>query len=631
MCGIAGFFNHARLALPDPEAAVGRMTDVLAHRGPDDAGTWRSPDGRVWLGHRRLSILDLSAAGHQPMGAAGRPTVAFNGEIYNFAELRAQFPDRRFASQTDTEVLLALYERDGEAMLDQLNGMFAFAIWDPQRERLFLARDRVGIKPLYVTRQGGVFAFASEVRALLQLPWVRPTLDEEALYHFLTYNKVMPPRTMFRDIYKLQPGHRLTVDRDGNARDEQWWEVEYQDLGDDSESIQARLADALQTSVQRRMIADVPVGAFLSGGVDSSAVVALMRELTDHPVSTYSIGFQDAPHYDELDHARRTAERLGTDHHERIVTPDDMREALPQMVEVFDEPLADATSVPIHFLSEQARANGTIAVLTGDGADELFSGYRNWQRYLRYYPYYRAFTALPRPVKRLVAHAYGAVDAGSPNVEVLQRATDDEEFFWGGAKGFKEHSKSDLLSPAYAERMAAVDSHEPIAAFRRDFEALDLGRRAGDVDWMCYLGVKSIVPDLYLHRADRLGMASSIELRVPFLDHEVVGLALSTPGALKTAGGEPKAILKRALEGVLPHDTLYRKKQGFCVPLREWAGDLMVDYLDRNLGRFCQRTGLFNEAGLRAYLQRAERGDGRSATALWNLYFLMSWFDRWLP
>src|SRR5690606_18244337 len=329
---------------------------ALAHRGPDDEGAWHDPHRGVHLGHRRLSILDLSEAGHQPMRTPRGTTIVFNGEIYNFEELKASLlPGERFASHTDTEVLLRLYERFGDDVLRHLNGMFAFALWDPGRGRLLLARDRVGIKPLYYTRQGGVFAFASEVRALLTLPWVRAALDEEALYHFLTYSKVMPPRTMFRDIYKLRPGHKMVVEVGGAARGEahceSYWEVAYENLdGVSEEALEDRLFEALRRSVGYRMISDVPVGAFLSGGVDSSAVVALMAERTRHPVSTYSIGFEGAPGFDESAEARRVAERFGTRHHARVVTPQDIRDFVPRVADVYDEPLADATSIPLYFL-----------------------------------------------------------------------------------------------------------------------------------------------------------------------------------------------------------------------------------------------------------------------------------------
>ena len=608
------------------------MNAAIRHRGPDDVGVWSDPGRGIFFGHHRLSILDLSAAGHQPMQSPRGSVVTFNGEIYNYRELKAGLPDISFRSDTDTEVMLHLYEREGKGFVRRFNGMFAFGLWDPHAEQLFLARDRVGIKPLYYTQKNGIFAFSSEIKALLTLPWVQAELDEEALYHFLTYSKAMPPRTMFKDIHKFRPGYSMVVGREGIRSYEPYWEVTYDNYDREPRaSLEERLRAHLERSVRYRMISDVPVGAFLSGGVDSSAIVALMSRLTSHPVNTYSIGFEDAPGYDELEHARRIAGRYGTRHYERIVSPGDIQEFLPRVVEIYDEPLADATSIPIYFISQLAREQGSIVVLTGDGSDELFCGYRNWQRYARLYPYYRQFLKLPEPVKQFIARVYGIFDASAPEYEIFNRAVLGQEFFWGGARAFKESVKADVLGEAYRQRMAGINSYDEILYFRRLFDDLPKqGRKTGDVDWMCFLGLKNIVPDFYMYRADRLGMANAIELRVPFLDHELVDFALSIPGRHKVAHGEPKYILKKALEPVLPKEVLYRKKQGFCVPLREWGEEVMMDYLEMNLHDFCRDTGIFREEGLRHQIEQAKAGNTNYTNTLWNIYFLMSWFKKWL-
>lgn len=632
MCGINGLLNVAGIQFGEAADVVRQMNQAICHRGPDDSGVWCDPEHRLYLGHQRLSILDLSPAGHQPMLSEQGPAIVFNGEIYNFRELKAELNGQAFFSETDTEVLLYLYEQHGPRFLDRLNGMFALALWDPEKEELLLARDRIGIKPLYYTHQQGVFAFSSEIKALLKLPWVRAELDEKALYHFLTFSKVMPPRTMFRDIYKVRPGHSMVVNQEGIKSYEPFWEVTYTSYDTWSEDeLEARLLSELRRSVRYRMISDVPVGAFLSGGVDSSAIVALMSEQTDQRIKTYSIGFHNAPGYDELEHASTVANLFDTEHHEKIVTAEDIRTFLPRVVDIYDEPLADATSIPIYFISQLARENGTIVVLTGDGADEVFSGYRNWMRYVRWYPYYRFLTRTPAPLKRLVANAYGIVDKSSPYYEILSRAAQGQEFFWGGAKGFKESTKGSILSTDYNRRMERTDSYEEMLYFKRLFDAIPKqGRQMHDVDWMCFLGLKSIVPDYYLYRADRLGMAHSIELRVPFLDHNLINYALSIPGRLKVAGGEPKSILKRTLEEILPKEVLYRRKQGFCVPLTEWAGDIMVGYLEDNIPEFCRETGLFEERSLMQQLQALKSGNANSTASLWNAYFLIAWFKRWM-
>ena len=595
MCGINGFFNYSGKVLTGQEAVLQRMNIVLGHRGPDDHGTWHSGDQRVWLGHQRLSIVDLSPNGHQPMQGANGSVIVYNGEIYNFKSLRRQFDESTLRSASDTEVLLRLYERDGIDCLAALNGMYAFAIWNQKRRELHLARDRIGIKPLYYTTQNGIFAFSSEVKALLTLPWVSATLDESALYHFLTFNHLEPPQTMFQDIHKFHPGYRMIVGEQGVCAYEPYWEVTYTDYSAATfPELRQRVYDELQASVRHQMVADVPVGAFLSGGVDSSAVVGLMSRCTSKPVRTYSIGFANAPNYDELKYARRISRHFGTEHFEKVVTAQEIADFLPRVVDIYDEPLADATSIPMYFLSQLARENGTIVVLTGDGADELFCGYRHWMRYATLYPWFRAYSMLPRFVKSAVTSLYGAIRRSSPAAEILSRAEKGQEFYWG-AGGFKESAKRRFLSREYIERMKTRDSHESVLNQRRLLDSIaPNGRKLSDIDWLCFKGLKDSVPNFYLYRADHMSMAHSIEIRVPFLDHHMVDFALSIGGAWKLRDNQPKYILKKALEPLVPHDNLYRNKMGFCVPLREWAGEIMVEYVDSHLEKFCSDTGLFD-------------------------------------
>lgn len=631
MCGINGVFNHSVLPLTGEEALLKKMNEAIKHRGPDDTGVWAEKHRRVFLGHQRLSILDLSIHGHQPMIHPRGLVIVYNGEIYNFKALRAEFKERQFCSQTDTEVLLHLYERDGPRCLERLNGMFALAIWNQAREELFLARDRIGIKPLYYTTRNGIFAFSSEIKALLALPWVRPELDEEALYHFLTFNHVLPPRTMFESIHKFHPGHKMVVGKAGILSYEPYWEISYSDYDLSSgEELRELLFQELERSVRYRMVSDVPVGVFLSGGVDSSSITALMRNHTSAPIKSYSIGFQNAPAYDELAHARRISQAFGTEHFEKIVTPQEIVEFLPKVVDIYDEPLADATSIPVYFIAQLARQHGTIVVLTGDGSDELFCGYRNWMRYVRLYPMYRLFSQMPRAAKSTLARLYGFVDSSSPRYEILMRAVKGSEFFWG-AGGFKESTKRSVLTAEFKRRLSTADSNDQVVFYRELFQAIPQnGRTVSETDWFCFLGLKAIVPNFYLYRTDHLGMAHSIELRVPYLDYKFVNLALSIPAKWKTHGGEPKYILKKSLERILPPTVLYRKKTGFCVPLREWAGDIIVDYVDANLNAFCRDTGIFDENGLRQQLRLTQAGSEHHIFALWNIYFLISWFKKWL-
>jgi len=630
MCGINGIYNFSNVALGDGEAFVKKMNACVRHRGPDDNGLWKDPSAGIYLGHQRLSIIDLSPAGHQPMISEKGNAIIFNGEIYNYKEIKDRVKENKFKSNSDTEVLLFLYEKFGTDCLKFLNGMYAFAIWNHEKQELFLAKDRAGKKPLYYTLQSGIFAFASEIKSLLTLPRIKAELDEKAFYHFLTFNMLPPPATMFKNIFKIHPGHFMEVNKTGIKNYKKYWEIEYRDLHDeDLQSIEKTTYDALQKSVSYRMVADVPVGAFLSGGVDSSAVVGMMSQMSNYPVKTYSIGFEDQPHYDELEHAQKVSRLFKTDHYEKIVSPADMKNFLPNMAEIFDEPIADSACIPIYFISQLAREKNTIVVLTGDGSDEIFAGYRNYAKYLKYYPVFHAYSKAPVFLKKLIAGSYNIFDDASPGGEMFHRAANGQEFFWGGARSFKESIKRNFLSKSFAEKSRGWNSYEVILEYKKMFDAIP-NHPEGDIDWMCFLGYKFTDTNRYLYRADRLGMANSIELRAPFMDYEFVNFALSVPGKFKMMNNEPKYILKKALEKILPADILYRKKMGFNVPLREWGKEIMTDYVDSHMHSFCINTNLFNEQGLRSLLNRVKQGKENSTNDLFTIYFLMAWFKKWM-
>lgn len=631
MCGISGLWNR-EIAVTDGATIVTRMRDRLHHRGPDDAGIWSSPDERLHLGHRRLSILDLSPAGHQPMISSAGNVIVFNGEIFNFQELKNRFlPDVQLRSTGDTEILLHLYEKLGHDCVNHLNGMFAFAIWDATKEELFIARDRLGKKPFYYTTINGCFAFASEIKALCELPGWKSELDPTALYHFLTFNLLAPPQTMFRGVMKLPPAHYMVLRKTGSPVVERYWTTNYSDISHWTEKqLKEQTLDLLESAVRYRTVSDVPVGAFLSGGVDSSAVVALMAQQSTTPVRTYSIGFEGQSDYDERKFAEKISKRFGTDHHERIVRPHDITDLLPHIVDYFDEPMADATCIPIHFLSEKAHADGTTVVLTGDGGDELFAGYHNWKKYAELYPFYQGYRKLPGIVRRTVASFQNNFGKSDLRQEMLERAAKGQEFFWGGAKSFKEHSKRSILSDTFIDTIGSLDSYEVIAAYRQQFETDFSLQRKSPIDWMCYLGVHFTIPNYYLYRMDRLGMANSIEIRSPFLDYRLVEFALSIDPSWKIKNGEPKYILKKSLEGLLSDEILYRKKRGFNVPMREWAGDILTDYIDEHLAAFCKDFPYFRYEGIKAEVIHLRKGKAKATNRLWTIYFLMQWFNRWM-
>ncbi|MGB0390747.1 MAG: asparagine synthase (glutamine-hydrolyzing) [Salibacteraceae bacterium] len=634
MCGINGFFNFSGQNIPNPTGLIEKMNSKMELRGPDDSGFWSDPSGATHLGHQRLSILDLSQAGHQPMATKNAShTLVFNGEIYNFSELKNSLPKHQFKSNTDTEVLLNLFAIHSVACLNKLRGMFAFAIWDQEKEELFLARDRVGQKPLYYTIQNGIFAFSSQLKSLLELPWINKELDEEALSHFLTYNHLVPPYTMFKGIHKFEPGHYMKVSKTGIEAYKPFWEVSFDKKADFASLPEKELADKvyrdLKQAVEYRMISDVPVGSFLSGGVDSSAIVGLMKEYASSPIKTYSIGFEGQPEYDELKNARKVAKLFGTQHIEKVVKPNDFKELLPTIVELFDEPLADTTSIPIYFLSQLAKENDTKVILTGDGADELFGGYSNWKRYDKLAPYFGMYSQLPSYLKKSISSVFGGYDKASPVYEMLKRSEKGQDFFWSGARGFKESTKHDFLTDGFKHRNKGVDSYSIVSTFKDNFEKIEKNN-ADYLNWLCYTGLKNTIPNVFLNRLDKLSMAHSIEGRSPFLDHDLIDTAFSISGKWKIKNGEAKYILKKSLERLLPNEVLYRKKQGFCVPIKEWGSNIMVEYLESELNSFCKKIDVFNQAKIESILKDVKNGKTNNTNRLWTIYFLIQWYNKWI-
>src|SRR5437764_8008909 len=406
MCGIVGVWEYGASDGRVDTALVRRMRDVMTHRGPDAAGEMIFDGGRGGFGFRRLSIVDLSPAGNQPMrGCTDRVWLVFNGEIYNHAKLRAGLQQRghQYSSQTDSETILHLYEERGLDFVDEIEGDFAIAIWDADRERLVLARDRAGVKPLYFCQQNGRFIFASEIKAILEYPSVTTDVNEEALYHYLTFLTTPAPQTLFAGIQKLPAGHMLVVERNGEARPTQYWDAlpPAESIDRSETEHEQRILELLRESIEKRMMADVPFGVFLSGGVDSSANVALMAEEMSRPVDTFTVGFRDEVELNELESARQIAQRFGTNHHEVMIGEDDMLRFLPDLVFHQDEPIADPVCVPLYYVSKLARAEGTIVIQVGEGADEIFSGYDKYVKYLRLYEkFWQHAERMPRFARR---------------------------------------------------------------------------------------------------------------------------------------------------------------------------------------------------------------------------------------
>lgn len=633
MCGINGILNLK----PDnaflEESSLKKMNSALAHRGPDDSGIWISPKKNVALAQTRLSIIDLSPLGHQPMkDPANDSVIVFNGEIFNFKSINSTIlKEENFVSASDTETLLKLYSKFGEEMFSYINGMFAFALWDKSKERLLLARDRSGKKPLYYTIYKDKFAFSSEIKALLTLEDFTREVDKSALYDFFTFGLSPSESTLFKNIKKLSPGHTLTIDVYGNIKITRYWEPKISNFsGLSTAEFSYKVREQLRKSVELRMVSDVPVGAFLSGGVDSSAVVAFMREQSESEIKTFSIGFKDMPQYDETQYANRVSKIFGTKHYTKIVTKKDVVDFMPKVADIFDDPLADTTLVPINFISQIAHEEGIKVVLTGDGADELFAGYDKYRKYASIEPIYRAWSSMPKIIKQSVSNGVNRISDNSVLGEFFRRSSSNVPLYWGHSGGMRESLKSKILSKEFIESAGTLNSEQIITSLYSDFQNLDSARKLDFTDWLCYVGFRIADTELYLMRSDRLAMAHSVETRAPFLDYEMVELALSITGEYKIQKGVSKWILKEALNGILPHEILYRKKRGFNLPFREWAAESYLKEVKNSIEEFNSKVHWFNLDVIFEELLAAESGNSNSQYNMWIIYTLMLWYRKWI-
>ena len=632
MCGICGIFDlNGQAGLSHD--LLSSMANTMAHRGPDDQGTYLSPDRRLGFGFRRLAIVDLSPAGHQPMSNEdGTVWIVFNGEIYNHAELRRELEaaGHVYRSRTDTETVIHGYEAWGEDVVHRLRGMFAFAIWDEKRQRLFLTRDRIGIKPLYYTWQQGRFLFGSEIKAILAWPGVERAVEPEALYHYLTLATTPPPLTLFRCIQKLPPGHTLTVYADGRSESRQYWDPLFPEDSLDGmgeKEIAERLQELLRESIRLRMMSDVPFGVFLSGGVDSSLNVALMSELMDRPVDTFSVAIRDDPLSDERSQAQRVAQHFGANHHEIVITPQDFVDFLPQMVWHQDEPLADPVCVPLYFVSQLARENGTIVIQVGEGSDELFAGYTGYAFVTDFYRRrYAPFAALARWLKGPAA-AVAERFLPPHQAEYVRRAADGQELFWGGAIVFSERTKRRWLRDGYAHQ-----SHSTYdSVVQRHYERFDAVRPGAPfLDRVIYLELKQRLAELLLMRVDKMTMATSVEARVPYLDHELVRFALAIPSSLKICNGTTKYILKQAARGLLPDDVIDRPKTGFCGSANNMVTGALLDYAERAIMGSDWLRSVLDVEQVRPIVAEHRAGRRDHGMVIWCLLNLALWHDVWI-
>ncbi len=554
--------------------------------------------------------------------------MVFNGEIYNHAEIRAELEKRgghRWKTDhSDTEVILHAFEEWGIDCVHKFRGMFAIALWDAKQRQLWLIRDRIGVKPLYYSIHHGRITFGSEIKALLQDHEQERGVNEEALYYYLSFNATPAPHTLFSGIQKLAPGTWLRVKEDGYVQECRYWDVwdHTQPLTDTSEDeIAERILSELRTSVKLRKISDVPVGVFLSGGIDSSTNAALFSDGEGQPVRTFSIGYdrEYESYPSELRYARKIAQKVGAEHHELLLRESDLLESLPLIIRHQDEPLADPVCVPVYYVSKLARDAGVIVCQVGEGSDELFWGYKYWKDSLRLQRLTNLLP-IPSPLRELgltglhfAEQSRGASYRHQFSCEVLRRALSNQPIFWGGAEVFSDSQKRQLFSPRLLKKFAELSSWEALQPIRQRFE--EKAWEPSPLNWMSYLDLNLRLPELLLMRVDKMSMAVSLEARVPFLDHKFVELAMSIPEAVKTRNGVLKYILKKAVRGVIPDELIDRKKQGFGVPVYEWYQTKFGEYLVKEMKDFCHSTDLFQFEGVLPFLKK--RGWALLNVALW--------------
>jgi asparagine synthase (glutamine-hydrolysing) len=618
MCGIAGIFDFRGRRDVD-RLLLHRMTEIIAHRGPDGDGFHIAPG--IGLGMRRLAIVDLATGDQPQFNEDGTVCVVFNGEIYNFQPLMAELTalGHAFRTRSDTEVIVHAWEEWGEACLDRFNGMFAFALWDARREALFLARDRLGEKPLYYTiLADGRLLFASELKSLALSPDIDRRLDPQAIEEFFAYGYIPDPRSIYRGVKKLAPAHSLLIRRGAPPLEPRcYWDVRFLDDGSvRREEAAEELIARLRESVRMRMIADVPLGAFLSGGVDSSGVVAMMAGLKAEPVSTFSIAF-GAKGWDESAYAAEIARRYRTDHHVREVDPNSF-DLLDRLATIYDEPFGDSSAIPTFRVCAMARENVTVA-LSGDGGDEVFAGYRRYrwhcfeERVRRVVP-----ASLRRPIFGMVGALYPKLDwAPRPlraKATLQELARDTTEAYFSSVSICSTELRRRLFSHSLAHELQNYDAVEVLRSHMR---------RCGSEDPLSqvqYADFKTYLPGDILTKVDRASMASSLETRVPLLDHTLVEWAAGLPSHFKLQGREGKQIFKTALEPYVAKEILYRPKQGFAVPLAAWfRGPLRRRLRDNLLGPVLRESGLFDTGTIATLLDQHQSGERDHSAALWTL------------
>ncbi|MBD3304738.1 asparagine synthase (glutamine-hydrolyzing) [candidate division KSB3 bacterium] len=628
MCGIAGIYQFKDGKAVDP-ALLQRMTDVIKHRGPDAEGQY--VNGNLGLGHRRLSIIDLSEAGRQPMFSEDKQLcIVFNGEIYNFQEHRNALIQRghRFHSHTDTEVILYLYREYGVDCVHSLRGMFAFALWDAHKRRLFLARDRIGQKPLYYYSDGRRLVFGSELKCLLEDPTIPREINYEALYDYLLYLYIPAPKTIYKHIYKLPPAHWMLCSPEG-LRLQEYWDLSFAHVeeGRDESSWCQALIEQFREAVKIRLMSDVPLGAFLSGGVDSSGVVAMMAQAVKTPVLTTSIGFEEKA-FDELPYAHIVSQQYQTDHFERVVHTDALS-VIDDIVWHFDEPFADSSAVPTYYVSKHSREKVTVA-LSGDAGDENFAGYSKYPLDMMEEAMRRR---VPDALKRWLIAPLAQI---YPQWDWMPRYLRAKFFLTNltqsHARGFfrtNTFMTQDLQDRVFSPDLRrAVGGYDPFRVVEQAYRRADTADPLSKVQ---YVDLKVLLPEDMLVKVDRMSMAHSLEVRSPILDHLFMEFIATIPSSLKLHGQEKKYIFKKALAPYLPDTILYRQKQGFEVPLDTWFRQELKGLVQETLlAPHALQRGLFNASYLKRMWQQHQSGQRNFGTNFWTLLMFELWYRRFM-
>ncbi len=631
MCGICGIINFKDSSRVS-DGALRNMCDALKHRGPDGEGAYIANREKplVMLGHRRLKIIDLSEAGHQPMkNEDGSIWIVFNGEIYNYKELRAELERKGhlFISNTDTETVIHLYEEYHENCVNYLRGMFAFSIWDERKKSLFLARDRVGKKPLLYSYADGIFCFASEFLSLLASGLIKKEINYDSIHQYITFGYVPAPLTIYKGVYKLLPAHRLTLEN-GDIRTERYWQLNYSNkIRISEDEAVSELLRLLKEAVKIRLYSDVPLGAFLSGGIDSSTIVALMSSLTGNKVKTFSIGFQESG-YNELKYAKIIADKFNTEHNEFIVKPNAL-EILPLLIERYGEPYADSSCIPTYYVSQQTRKFVTVA-LNGDGGDELFGGYERYQAMLAADIYQKLPSLLKKPISGILRRLPDSVNNRNllRNIrrvsEALNLSMPQRYLRW--ISMFDSDLKNHLYSDNFRDRVSKKDPLDHLMPYLEGHEGLSLTDRLLMTDTNTYL------PEDLLVKVDITSMANSLEARSPFLDHKLMEFAASLPAEYKIRRLiDKKHILKKAMKGVIPSENVNRRKMGFGVPVGSWFRNELRGLLcETLLSKTSFGRGYFKPEVLKNIVRKHIKGKSDYSFQLWTLLMLELWHRKFI-